>query len=174
MVRTLEKEEQTMITFGDSGPKPQDIPYDHAALYSDDCDYPCPPDVAAKWPPVNRRWITFTGMYHCSIADFEPGTKIYESPSLLRGWARARERNQVGLSIVYCDLSNVKKALDALGKVPRVWWLATLDGVQTTAEALSQRLKDDFGVTVPASQIYGNQWQAGATYDTSDCYGDWR
>jgi hypothetical protein len=161
-----------MITFGDSGPNPGSIPYDHAALYSADCDYPCPLGADRKWSANNTRWITFTGEPASSIADFEPGTEVYETPSRLRRWAVARQAEKRGLAIVYSNLSDVKKAQDALGKVPHVWWLATLDGVQVTQDELSQRLKTDYGVTVAA--IWGNQWQQGTDYDTSDCYGDWR
>lgn len=163
-----------MIQFGDSGPHPADIPYGYAALYASDCDYPCPPEAAARFKPENRRWITFTGMPHCSIADFEPGTEVFHDPPQLRRWARARETEDRGLTIVYSDLSNAGTAQLVLGRhVPYVWWLATLDGIQRTAAELSQELLR-FGVKVAPEAIWANQWQEGDGYDTSLGFGSWR
>lgn len=161
-----------MIQFGDSAEHVEEIPFDHAALYAADCDYPCPPGPAARFKPDDRRWITFTGLRSCSIADYEPGTEVYEDPARLTTWGKVR-RHLGRTPIVYCDLSNVSSAQNHLRGITVHWWLATLDGVQTTADALSLELARDYGVIVHPATIWANQWRKG-DYDTSDLFGDWR
>lgn len=162
-----------MIEFGDSAEAVDQIPFGHAALYAGDCDWPCPPGQDDRWAPVNRRWITFTGLRNCSIADYEPHTEVYQDPARLTTWAKVRR--EIGRDrIVYSDLSDVPSALEHLRGISVQWWLATLDNVQHTADALSLKLATQYGVIIHPATIFGCQWRKGEEYDTSDCYGAWR
>lgn len=166
------------VAFGDAI-DPARIPatISHAALYGADCDYPCPPEQAARFAPADRRWITFTGERKSSIADFEPGTEVYHDVNRLRVWATVRAvRPALGLSLIYSDLSDVWKAQKAVAGAPHMWWLATKDTGWLTAAELSQRLAAEFGVTVHPSQIWGHQriLTSQPGWDESRTFGAWR
>jgi hypothetical protein len=163
-----------VINFGDSI-DPKHIPFDYAALYSRDCDYPCPPGDD-RWNIAHTRWITFKGDVAASIIDFEPGTRAYQTPALLRNWLIHREgMDSERHAWIYCDLSNAQQAAMWARGEDWQWWLATLDGVIRSRAELSQLLIDH-GVPpqyAGPAMIAANQWQKNdAGYDVSRCFVD--
>jgi hypothetical protein len=166
-----------MISFGDSI-DPNLIPFDYAALYSADCDYPCPPEDAKRWDVEHKRWITFKGDANASILDYEPGTRAYQTPALVRNWLIHREAsNSKRRAWIYCDLTNASTAAHYARGEDWQWYIATLDGVRRSRAELSQLLLD-YGVppqyAVP-SMVAANQWQKNAGYDSDTCFldSDW-
>lgn len=170
-----------MFEFGDSK-NPVNIPFAYAALYSADCDFPCPPEQD-RWDAAHKRWITFRGATECSIIDYEPGTRDYQTPELVAGWLEAREdKQQAGDTHyerepwIYCDFSNAASAAHAADNHHFLWWLATGDGIKRSRQELSALLLD-WGVplrlTNPAL-IVADQWKwVGNEYDESSCFGAW-
>jgi hypothetical protein len=156
-----------MILFGDSIDA-QDIPYEYAALYSKDCSYPS--QNADKFDPAHRRWYTFKGDPACSMIDFEPGTRDYQTPALLREWLTARlERDEKREAWIYSDLSNAAKAAFWARGLPFRWNVATLDGIRRSRQELSALLID-WGV--PSAQahpylIVANQFRNDGKFDTN-------
>lgn len=143
----------------------------HVALYHDGL-YPATPKQAKRFPQVH--WITVTGDPSCGIADYEQGNEVYDKPGALRAYVAGRHR-RIRRAIVYSDRSNVAAALKELDGRGCHWWIATLDNKRWTAEELAQDLKENFGVTIKPSDIWGNQYAGGegAEYDTSDLLGRW-
>lgn len=131
-----------MITFGDSANAHLLIDaYSHVALYSGDCDYPCPPEVAAHWDETQKRWITFRGNPDASIIDYEPLTRDYQDPALLRNWLEARNRmKSTRIPWIYSDLDNAATAAFYARGLVFNWWVATLDGVRRTPAQLADLL----------------------------------
>lgn len=163
-----------MFEFGDAE-NPVNIPFDYAALYSADCDHPCPP-AQDRWDAAHKRWITFRGAHECSILDYEPGTRDYQTPELVSGWLVQREQADAERSSwIYCDLSNAASAAEHADNHHFMWWLATLDGIRRSRQELSALLLE-WGVplrlTNPAL-IAGNQWADRTAYDQSSCFGSW-
>ena len=152
-----------MIQFGDSAAGAHAIPYDYAALYSADCDYPADKaEAALKYDKGHARWITFHGDPHSSILDFEPGTRAYQDPALVRTWLLDRATQpDMRRSWLYCDLSNAAKAAHYARGHAFQWWLATLDGVRRSQRELSELLRH-FGVPIEQSipsLIAAHQWK---------------
>jgi hypothetical protein len=106
------------------------------------------------------KWITVLGNQFADIADYEPGNAVYEGDALAR-WAAGR-RHQGYQAVVYTDLDNFAQARSTLGDIPVLWWLATLDGNQLSA--------DYSGVWVWGVQYAGGE---DADYDTSILYREW-
>ena len=158
-----------MTQFGDAATAANLIGvFDYVALYGSDCAYPCPHDVAVRWPVGRRHVITQAGDAGCIIADWEPGTALYADPALLRAWADGR----TGPLIVYSDPSDVQSAFNELGPhaARAFWWLTTIgDGIEYTAADLAATTGLD------EKMIWANQWEGGpdAPYDTSNLFGTW-
>jgi hypothetical protein len=163
------------ITFGDAATA-SNIPFAYAALYAADCDYPCPADVAARWPDSRKHWITFGGLRSCQLADFEPGTEVYEDPKRLYTWARVRHAKKERF-IVYCDLVTVAKAQQALEDLSgdAYWWLAwyTADGKPSTPDDISRELATNYGATVDAGKVWAQQYASNDYYDSDSLFGSW-
>jgi len=162
-----------MITFGDAV-NADHIPFDYAALYNQDCSYPCPTKQANRWDISHRRWITFKGNPHASIIDFEPGTRDYQDPVLLRDWLKARARDRKTRSAwIYSDLANAALAAHWARGMHFHWWIPTGDRVRRSQAELSALLKDH---GVPASQaapdlIAAHQMNGVTTlYDENVCW----
>jgi hypothetical protein len=143
----------------------------HAALYHDGL-YAATPAQAKRFPHVH--WITVTGNDTCGIADYEPGNEVYDKAGALRAYVSGRHK-RMSRAVVYSDRSNIESALKELDGRGCHWWIATLDNKRWTAQELAKDLKDNFGVTVKASDIWANQYAGGqgAEYDTSDLLGNW-
>jgi hypothetical protein len=143
----------------------------HAALYHDG-KYAATPAEAKRFGHV--RWITVTGDTSCGIADYEPGNEVYEKAGALRAYVEGRHNGQHAAR-VYSDRSNVASALKELDGRGCQWWITTLDNKRWTAAELAEDLKKNFGVTINAADIWGNQYAGGqnADYDTSDLFGQW-
>lgn len=142
----------------------------HAALYRDG-KFAATPEQAKRFPHVV--WITVDGDPHSQVADFEPGNPVFAADALSR-WEH--QRHTLGRrGIIYCDRSSVAGALAELSGRRADWWISTLDGKRWTAEELAADLKASFGVTIPAGDIWANQYAGGpdADYDTSDLFGVW-
>lgn len=169
-----------MFNFGDSK-YPQNIPFEFAALYSADCDFPCPADIAGHWDRGHKRWITFKGDPAASILDFEPGTRSYQDPELIRVWLEGRARNKsTRLPWVYSDLSNAQKAAQWANGYHFMWWIPTLDGIQRSRQELAALLSD-YGVPanyaqpalIAAQQIKTVYGTSDAEFDMDICFGGW-
>jgi hypothetical protein len=149
--------------------------YQYAALYSPDCDHPTPPEQAARWNYAHHRYYTFRGAPACSMIDFEPGTRDYQDPVLLRDWLTGRaSMREAREAWVYCDLSNAATAARWGRGLPFRWNVATLDGIHRSRAELSALLQD-WGV--PADQariewIAANQWKDFGPYDANICFTD--
>jgi hypothetical protein len=151
-----------MITFGDARTAQSLVErYDHVALYSSDCEFPCPSDIAASWTSSDRRWITFTGDPAASIIDFEQYTRAYTNPQALRNWVQARANDaSTRHAWIYTDLSNAALAAHWARGLPFRWWLATLDNVKRAPAQLADLMLawDVPAEYASASLIDANQW----------------
>jgi hypothetical protein len=166
-----------VITFGDAAIASNLIgKYTHVALYSGDCTYPCPADVADAWEPANKRWITFTGTAAASIIDYEAHTKAFSTNGVLKAWLKARKDAKMQRPAwIYCDLSNAAKAVEWAEGLPFHWWLATLDGISRSPAELSSLLRDH-GLTEAESKadlIDAQQVETVSSTDRSLCFGNW-
>jgi hypothetical protein len=169
------KGDRKVFEFGDAI-NPVNIPFEYAALYSADCDYPCPP-AQDRWDAAHKRWITFRGAKECSIIDYEPGTRDYQTPELVTGWLKDRDEDHEikRPSWGYCDLSNAASFANAAGGYHFLWWIATLDGIRRSRQELSALLLD-WGVPIRLTNpalIAANQWQNAGVYDASSCFDGW-
>lgn len=124
-------------------------------------------------------WITVLGNPRFFIADYEPGNAVYEIPGRLASWADGRLSARKSC-VVYCDRANLHRAHDELagilGTHPALrWWIPTLDGRRWTAMQLSNDIAAQWGVWIPASRIWANQFAQGGNgaYDVSDLFGQW-
>jgi hypothetical protein len=166
-----------MFTFGDAATAQNLVgKYDRVALYSADCDFPCPPDIADKWSVGNKRFITFKGDPTASIIDFEPGTRDYQTPDVLRSWLSERAKRIQRHPWVYTDLSNAEEAAYWAGTFPFYWWITTLDNIQRSRAELASLLLD-YGVgtvLARAELIAANQWRTpdGGLTDQNVCFTD--
>lgn len=163
-----------MISFGDAAdPALLVADYKYAALYSADCEYPCPPEVAKNWAPVNRRWITFAGDPECSIIDYEKYTQNYADPLLLRNWLDMRASNKSSRHAwLYSDLSNTPQAAHWARGLPFQWWIATDDNIQRSPGELAA-LMLAWGCPAEyakAELIAANQWHSTSAVDGSSCF----
>jgi hypothetical protein len=125
------------------------------------------------WRFAHRRWITDHNDYiHCGIVDFEPGNPSYGDVTALSiftgGRAKMGKEHRV-----YCDRADAKLAIERLDGRETLWWIATLDGKQWTAEELAADLKDNWGADIPADHIWGNQNRGDGVYDSSSLFLEW-
>jgi len=165
-----------MIEFGDAeDPTLLTGKYAYAALYSADCDHPCPPGVADNWTPDHRRWITFAGNPECSIIDYEKYTRDYSDPTLLRNWLTERANNKsMRHAWIYSDLSNTPQAAHWARGLPFQWWIATDDNIQRAPSHIVALMRA-WGCPAAyakTSLIAANQWQSTPTVDGSSCFVD--
>lgn len=131
----------------------------------------------AQWQ--HRHWITVLGNPRFFIADYEAGDSVYSRPGALRDWADARLAARKA-AIVYCDRANLHQAHDELGAIigthPGLqWWIPTLDGRRWTSQQLSNDIAAQWGLWIPPSRIWANQFGQGGqgAYDISDLFGAW-
>lgn len=119
------------------------------------------------------RWNTVLGTGDCGAADYEKGNPVYNA-GRLKQWAQYRHANN-WRARVYCDRADIGRAIHELGDVPRVWWIATLDGHQWTSAALLENIKETEKIVIPPNQLWACQYAGGLTakYDTSILYGPW-
>jgi len=141
-------------------------------LYGDG-RYASPQHEAADFHEA--RWITVLGSSNCGAADFEPGNAVYSDR--LRSWAEARRAGGYRAR-VYTDLSNLPWAWDLCAGLKNVvWWIATLDGTERTAEELVEFIKVEHKINVPITtkEIWGLQFEGGpnSAYDKSVLLGTW-
>jgi hypothetical protein len=169
---------QPLPNFGDAI-DPTLIPFSHATLYGQDCEYPCPADVSIQFPSSNRRWITQQGHPESLIADYEPHTTVYNQPSRLREWHSLR-RAFHRRCVVYVDRANASQAVADLNhSVHVLYWIATLDGKEQTAEELAVDLAANYNADISATQIWAQQVETvkddsgNALYDRSILFRDW-
>lgn len=146
----------------------------HACFYADgDFRVPATARPVVRKVPF-RRWITTTGEFpHAGIADYEPGNIVFDQPGRLRMWAFNRLTEHRSIPIVYSDRVDVPAALRELSRLPRLHWIATLDGKEWTPEELSANLRDEFGADVPAAIIWANQNEGLGTVDKSNLFLSW-
>lgn len=153
------------------------IGYKFAALYGPDCDHPTAPEQAARWDPPHRRYYTFRGDPVMSMLDFEPGTRDYQSPGLVREWLLGRQaahRLHKREAWIYSDLSNAEQAAHAAHGLPFRWNIATLDGVKRSRDELS-RLLVHWGVPAALALpelIAAQQWFGNGAFDANVCFVD--
>lgn len=151
------------------------IPSDatHAALYADG-KYAVPSGASVRHIP-HRRWITITGNSAAvGIADYEHGNPVYDEPGKLREWAIRHLTHHLVIPIVYCDRANLRAAMTELGRLPRRWWIPTLDNHEWTAIELGTDIEVHYGVNIPASEIWANQYTDHSNeYDVSNLFGHW-
>jgi hypothetical protein len=165
----------SVTTFFYDSASPGKIPAGaRACLYSDGEFVPTPAEVKRLGPV---RWITVLGgasaAARAGCIDFETGNEAYVGAQL-RQWALARKAMNCRAR-VYCNFSDSPKAHAQVSDLPNVvWWLATLDGHQMTAEQVVTRLAE-FGVHVGTDRIWGQQYQGGPTapFDVSQLLGVW-
>lgn len=140
------------------------------ALYADG-EYKAPSGLLATFPRVIQ--ITVTGVpgaaRYARVIDVERGDA---TPADVPGFAD--EREQLGREAwVYCDRSTVPAVLKALESRPEpLWWIATLDGIYWTPEALAADISHHYGVTISPSRIRAIQIADRDSYDLSLVYGD--
>lgn len=167
-----------MIEFGDSTIPPA-IPFQYAALYAADADYPCPPGEDQRWNTDHKRWITFHGDTNSSTIDFEPGTAAYSDPQIVHNWLWNRKRSgKTRHAWVYSDLSNAEYVARACTDITFYWWVATLDGAMRSTNEL-QNLLIHWGV--PSYQVvgrveaqqYGQGENEHGKFDKSICFSGW-
>lgn len=123
----------------------------------------------------HRRWITVAGEgEHCGIADYEPGNPVYEIPGQLHAWAVKRLAYAGTPPIVYSDMSDLHGALTELGRVPRLYWIATRGHGDISIQELLALISADYGIDLPESSIWGHQYEdVNGEYDTSRLFGRW-
>lgn len=168
--------------FGDAaGANAQYIPYEYAALYSADCDYPTPPEVAARWDRGHRRYFTFRGDPECSMVDFEKYVALFTDEVAYREWLTDRANSEsLRRAWVYSDLANAEKAARwALG-LPFMWNVADWSGTPKSRQELRNLLlewnvpSDQCEISQIAAQQY-NDGQIGppVQYDSNICWAGW-
>jgi len=135
-----------------------------AVLYADGDYKSGPPSEVKRFP--HRRWITVEGAPKCFIADYEPGNPVYEHAGELADWARARHARR-RRRVVYCDISNVKRALAELDGLAVEWWIAHYVTVEPDQLVVAAQ------AGLPEALVWGCQWDHQARYDRSVLYGSW-
>lgn len=143
----------------------------YAALYADGA-YAAPARDVSRFAGV--QWITVTGKTQSAgITAYEPGNPVYSDGGALLAWVVSRVA--AGWQpVVYCDRSDLPKAVEALGSSAAHvwWWVPTLDNTPWTAQALVA----DVGVAeVTTSSLWACQYAGGlsAPYNVSLLYGSW-
>jgi hypothetical protein len=134
-------------------------------------------DDAKRFGPVH--YITVFGTAAAAegagCADFEAGNpQLFAGPALVE-WAQARQARSERAR-VYCNRSDLPRALDLVGHLPAVsFWLSTLDGRTWSAAELVADIEVVERVTLPVDRVWGIQWQGGpaAFYDRSSLWQDW-
>lgn len=142
----------------------------HVALYFDG-DYGAAGRAAGvKFPRDQKRWITIYDDYRsCSIQDFEPGNPCYNDLSMVTTFVAGRHAMDAPARL-YSDRSDVARALTVVKPGDVLWWIATLDGKDWTAEELTADLKANFNADIPADRIWANQNVGKKAFDISDLY----
>lgn len=165
----------------------RNYPHGQPALFYGDGRYAVTAsDVIAIAPP-ERRFITVTGNgLTCSVLDGRPDNPL--SAAQVRGFVRDRRGAQED-ALIYCPRSWVREyqlILDddehgQLGAYTGLYWLiATLDGIDWTPQGLAANIAANYGATIDAERIWGNQNNqlpaigAGALVDVTNVFLPWR
>jgi hypothetical protein len=139
------------------------------ALYADG-EYKAPAGVLATFPRVIQ--ITVLGdaaARYARVIDVERGDA---RPADVPGFLDARkELGREGW--VYCDRSTVLSVQEALeGRPEPLWWIATLDGVYWTPEAVAADIAHHYGAHITPARIRAIQIADRDSYDLSLIYGE--
>jgi hypothetical protein len=146
----------------------------YAALYGDGRYKTTGTEVRRVKPNiVHERWITVAGYDHCGIADYEPGNPIFYTPGGLRSWVARRHSLNMSTPVVYVDRANIAEAAAQIDGLARLWWIATGDGKLWTPDELAENIAGNWGVTIPAGEIWGNQNVWAKNYDQSNLFLGW-
>lgn len=167
-----------MIQFYDStNPESSAIPsHEYAALYYDGL-YGSQGRAAAPLYK-HHRWITIGwDAKHCGIADFEQDNPVFDSEMGLYLFVHQRMVMNKPRR-VYTDRANASLAISRLEShqlkaTDTLWWIATGDGKNWTAEELHQDLLTNWDADIPVDHIWGNQNLWTRFYDRSDLFLDW-
>lgn len=157
------------------------IPRGSSAMLYQDGQYAAPADAPAQLGLQRARWITVVNNYRrCGAIDlFE---QPWWSPALLRSYVRGR-RAMDARARVYTDEAAAAEQVAALRDSPGgqllaypglVWWVATLDGRQLTADQLAAELANQWDAPeITADRIWAHQRANVREYDESDLFQAW-
>lgn len=164
-----------------------DLPHHQSVCLYRDGRYAVTQNDVLRIQPARVRWITITGNGRAaSILDGQPDNPL--RPAQVRGFVRERKAGEKE-AIIYTPRAWVAEYQAILNDFGHgelgayeglLWWIATLDGIQRTPEEISADLEENYHTTLPAEDIWGNQWTqlpelgAGALVDVSDLYKPWR
>jgi hypothetical protein len=166
-----------MIQFYDSLAREFPEGAEYVALYWDDADA-APHEISAA---PHQHWITRAGgpaSVAVLMADYEPTLQIYETPGKLRTWAERRIATH-RRAVVYSDRADLHRAHAELGPMlsahpSLLWWIATLDDKEWTAEELCIDIAQNWQTSIPVPKIWANQFRTtGNRFDTSNLFGSW-
>lgn len=146
--------------------------FSYVALYADGRYAVAGSDPITRVP--HRRWITVTGdMPHAGIGDYEPGNSLFHEDGKLRIWASMRLAEHRSVPIIYCDRANLHLALNEIGRLPRLWWIPTLDNREWTPDELSDNIAQEYGIVIPPYEIWANQFtDRSGEFDISNLFGN--
>lgn len=170
-----------MIQFGDSAFRPDEIPYEYAALYMDGDPAIVQANRLAAHKFTHKRWITIHDNWEgAGIIDFSDLTNpAFTDLGALRRWAHGRlagfPDGKPRPFRVYTDMSAARAAWDRLGELApaALWWIAVRDEGQQYPEQLAVRLQQRWNTPIQAGRIWGCQWKDNGNTDTSDLFLAW-
>jgi hypothetical protein len=145
-----------------------------------DGTYQGPPDIYQRYPHVHS--ITSEGRsWKPQLGDYEPTLELFDVPGRCKQWVERRVVRRLRV-IPYSDRDNLQALHAELGPYlfthPLVhFWITTLDGQQWTAQELSNNIQGGWGIWIPPSRLWANQFadaaQSGGNWDTSNLFGTW-
>jgi hypothetical protein len=151
----------------------------HLAAYHDGIGQTSQAHIARTLPNVRHvRWITVQNDPHSGIADFEPGTPVYQAPGMLRQWAAGRHSLDMSTPVVYCDRANARLAMDRLHGLTVLWWISVINPAHPqdqhpwTPYELAADLAAHWSVALHGN-IWACQWENTPGYDLSDLFLGW-
>jgi hypothetical protein len=145
----------------------------YAALYADG-EFAVPHGTNLR-RFTHRRWITVTGQnHHPGIGDYEYPNELFTVRGRLQQWAGARYAEYDVPAIVYSDLADMGRAQHAVGTVPVIYWIATRQRGQLSAEELCKILLDEYDVHLLPALVWAHQYEdVNGEYDVSNLFGTW-
>lgn len=163
----------------------RNLPSDADLTLYCDGEFAAPKDAAVTLRAKETRQITVTGDWrNASIVDYEKFNPVYNPPGL-RGFVRGR-RSVDEDAILYFNESTAAEAISALRDFGNgtllayrnlYYWIATLDGIERSAEELVTLLADKWDAPeINLSNLWGNQFGQGpaGAYDISNRFLPWR